>query len=517
MSAPETDTQEEPAAPAPEFPRPAGRGLALIFAALMIAMLMASLGQTVLATALPTIVGELHGVEHMAWVITAFILSSTIMMPVYGKLGDMFGRKPLFLVAISIFVLGSAVAGAAQSMDVLIAARVVQGIGGGGLMILSQATIADVVPARERGRYMGVMGGVFAFSSVAGPLLGGWLTDGPGWRWTLWMNIPLGVLALLGVALLLKLPKPPKGEAGRIDVWGMTLLGAATAAVVLVATWGGGDFAWTSPVILALIAVALVAGLLFVWVESRVAEPVLPLMLFRSRNFNLTMAAGLITGVAMFGALGYMPTYLQMVTGYSPAEAGLLMIPMMGTLLITSIIVGRRVTMTGRYKHFMVIGSIITAAGLGLLSTVHADSPIVFVCLYLGVMGLGLGSTMQLLTLVAQNSFPLRAVGTATAGQNYFRQVGATLGSAVIGSLFATRLTTILADKMPADAVGEGGSSSLTPALVSQLPEPIHTLVVESYNEALMPLFLALVPLALLATVFLLFVKEKALATTLER
>ncbi|WP_272896850.1 MFS transporter [Nesterenkonia sp. PF2B19] len=256
MSAPETDTQEEPAAPAPEFPRPAGRGLALIFAALMIAMLMASLGQTVLATALPTIVGELHGVEHMAWVITAFILSSTIMMPVYGKLGDMFGRKPLFLVAISIFVLGSAVAGAAQSMDVLIAARVVQGIGGGGLMILSQATIADVVPARERGRYMGVMGGVFAFSSVAGPLLGGWLTDGPGWRWTLWMNIPLGVLALLGVALLLKLPKPPQGEAGRIDVWGMTLLGAATAAVVLVATWGGGDFAWTSPVILALIAVA---------------------------------------------------------------------------------------------------------------------------------------------------------------------------------------------------------------------------------------------------------------------
>ncbi|WP_272896852.1 MFS transporter [Nesterenkonia sp. PF2B19] len=219
----------------------------------------------------------------------------------------------------------------------------------------------------------------------------------------------------------------------------------------------------------------------------------------------------------MFGALGYMPTYLQMVTGYSPAEAGLLMIPMMGTLLITSIIVGRRVTMAGRYKHFMVIGSIITAAGLGLLSTVHADSPIVFVCLYLGVMGLGLGSTMQLLTLVAQNSFPLRAVGTATAGQNYFRQVGATLGSAVIGSLFATRLTTILADKMPADAVGEGGSSSLTPALVSQLPEPIHTLVVESYNEALMPLFLALVPLALLATVFLLFVKEKALATTLER
>ncbi|GAA1174549.1 MDR family MFS transporter [Nesterenkonia xinjiangensis] len=517
MKTPDSTAQQRHATPTPDVPLPRGRGLVLIFTALMIAMLMASLSQTVLATALPTIVGELHGVEHMAWVITAFILASTIMMPVYGKLGDMFGRKPLFLIAIVVFVLGSALAGAAPSMDVLIAARVVQGIGGGGLMILSQATIADVVPARERGRYMGVMGGVFAFSSVAGPLLGGWLTDGPGWRWTLWMNVPLGVLALLGIALLLKLPRHPRAENGRIDYWGMALLGGVTTAVVLVATWGGGDFAWTSPVILSLIALALVASGLFIWVESRAAEPVMPLMLFRNRNFNLTMAAGLITGVAMFGALGYMPTYLQMVTGYSPAEAGLLMIPMMGTLLITSIVVGRRVTLTGRYRHFMIIGSVITAAGLGLLSTVHADSPVVLVCLYLGVMGLGLGATMQLLTLVAQNSFALRFVGTATAGQNYFRQVGATLGSAVIGSLFATRLTQSLSGKLSADAVGEGGASSLTPALVGELPEPVHTLVVESYNDALMPLFLALVPLALLATGFLLFVKEQALSTTLER
>lgn len=494
-----------------------GRRLGLIFSALIVTMLMASLGQTVLATALPTIVGELNGVEHMAWVITAFILASTIMMPVYGKLGDMYGRKPLFIFAIITFVLGSALGGAAQTMEVLIASRVVQGLGGGGLMILSQATIADVVPARERGRYMGVMGGVFAFSSVAGPLLGGWLTDGPGWRWALWMNVPMGVLALVGVALLLKLPEHPQAPRGRIDIWGMALLGLATTAIVLVGTWGGADFAWTSPLILGLAGAALVSGGLFVWVQARAAEPVMPLMLFRNRNFNLTLGAGLITGVAMFGALGYMPTYLQMVTGYSPAEAGMLMIPMMGALLVTSVAIGRRVSTTGRYKRFMIIGSLFTAGSLGLLSTVHADSSVILICLYLAVLGLGLGMTMQLLTLVAQNSFRLRYVGTATAGHNYFRQVGATLGSAVVGSLFAARLTSILSEELPPAALGDGGANSLTPALVAELPQWVKTVVVESYNEALMPLFLWMVPLALAATVMLLFLREAELSKTLDR
>lgn len=516
MSTPEADLNSSGSdAPDPEQPR--GHHLGLIFSALILAMLMASLGQTVLATALPTIVGELDGVEHMAWVITAFILASTIMMPVYGKLGDMFGRKPLFVFAILAFVLGSALGGAASSMEVLIGARVIQGVGGGGLMILSQATIADVVPARERGRYMGVMGGVFAFSSVAGPLLGGWLTAGPGWRWTLWMNVPMGVLTLVGIWVLLKLPAHQQAQRGRIDVWGMVLLGLATTAIVLVSTWGGAEFSWTSPTILGLGSAALIAGTLFVWVQWRTAEPVMPLMLFRSRNFNLTMVAGLITGVAMFGALGYMPTYLQMVTGYSPAEAGLLMIPMMAALLATSVLVGRRVALTGRYKRFMVMGSLFTAGALGLLSTVHADSSVVLICAYLAVLGLGLGMTMQLLTLVAQNAFRLRFVGTATAGQNYFRQVGATLGSAIVGSLFASRLTSTLSGELPDGALGEGGANSLTPELVSQLPGWVKSVVVESYNEALMPLFLWMVPLALVATVLLLFVREDELSKTLDR
>lgn len=505
---PPTRTAAEPAS---------GRTLLLIFAALMLTMLMASLSQTVLATALPTIVGELNGVQHMAWVITAFILASTIMMPVYGKLGDMFGRKPLFLFAIGMFVLGSVLGGMAPDMSVLIGARVLQGLGGGGLMILSQATIADVVPARERGRYMGVMGGVFAFSSVAGPLLGGWLTDGPGWRWTLWMNVPLGVIAIVGIVVLLRLPEPPKEGRGRIDAWGMALLGLATTCVVLSATWGGNEYSWNSPVILGLAGAAALAAGAFVWVESRAAEPIMPLMLFRNRNFVLTLFAGLITGVAMFGALGYMPTYLQMVTGYSPAQAGLLMIPMMGTLLIASIVVGRRVSITGRYKRTMVMGTAITGLGLGLLSSLHADSPVVLVCLYLGVLGLGLGASMQLLTLVAQDSFPLRFVGTATAGQNYFRQVGATLGSSVIGSLFASRLTRLLREDLPAGALDGSGPDSLTPALVAQLPEAARTLVIESYNEALVPLFLWMVPLMLIAVVLLAFVQEKPLSRTLNR
>lgn len=496
-----------------------GRRLTLIFSALIVAMLMASLGQTVLATALPTIVGELRGVEHMAWVITAFILASTVMMPVYGKLGDMFGRKPLFIAAITLFILGSAGGGAAQDMGQLIAARVVQGLGGGGLMILSQATIADVVPARERGRYMGVMGGVFAFSSVAGPLLGGWLTVGPGWRWTLWMNVPLGVLALVMVVLLLRLPAPDRTERGRIDAWGMMLLGLATSAAVLIATWGGVEHSWSSPLIMGLGGVAVVTGGLFVLVESRAQEPVMPLLLFRSRNFVLTMFAGLITGVAMFGALSYMPTYLQMVTGYSPAVAGLLMIPMMGMLLVASIVVGRRTARTGRYKATMVTGSLITAAGLLLLSTLHAETPVILECLYMGVMGLGLGCTMQLLTLVAQNSFSQRLVGTATAGQNYFRQVGATLGSAVVGTLFASRLGSLLAERMPAGAAREAGldPSSLTPEAVGRLPGPVHDTVIAAYNDALVPLFLWMVPLVLVGALLLVFVEEKPLATTIER
>jgi EmrB/QacA subfamily drug resistance transporter len=491
--------------------------IVLLFVGLMLSMLLASLNQTVLSTALPTIVGELHGVSDMLWVITAFILASTITMPVYGKLGDLMGRKALLSAAIILFMIGSVIGALANDMGMLITARVIQGLGGGGLMILSQAVIADVVPARERGKYMGLMGGVFAISSVAGPLLGGWFTEGPGWRWVFWINIPLGLLALAGAFFFLKLPKHT-GKP-KLDLGGMLLLAIATTALVLFATWAGSKYDWTDPIILSLIAVTILAAVAFVFVERRTAEPIIPLHLFNDLNFNLSTFAGLLIGVAMFGAIGYLPTYLQMAFSVNATESGLLMIPMMGALLVASVISGQLVSRTGRYKWMPIAGSVLVAVALMLLSTLKPGQPLWEICAYLAVMGLGLGLSMQMLVLIVQNSFPLREVGTATASNNFFRQIGATLGSAVVGSLFASRLADLLTERLPAAATGggtPGGSNSLTPAVVNHLPAEIKDLIVSSYNDALTPIFIWMVPLAVIAAVVLVFIKEKPLATAIE-
>ncbi|MHA7146426.1 MDR family MFS transporter [Arthrobacter sp. TmT3-37] len=491
--------------------------IVLLFVGLMLSMLLAALNQTVLSTALPTIVGDLNGVDQMLWVITAFILASTITMPVYGKLGDLMGRKELLMAAIVLFMAGSVVGALAGNMEVLITARVIQGLGGGGLMILSQAIIADVVPARERGKYMGVMGGVFAIASVAGPLLGGWFTEGPGWRWVFWINIPLGLLALAGAAFFLKLPR--RGGKPRLDLGGMVLIAIATTCLVLFATWGGSKYEWTDPITVALIAGTILAAVAFVLVERRTAEPIIPLHLFKDRNFNLTTIAGLLIGVTMFGAIGYLPTYLQMAFSVNATESGLLMIPMMGALLVASVVSGQLVSKTGRYKWMPIAGSIIVAIALALLSTLTPEQPLWEICAYLAVMGLGLGLNMQILVLIVQNSFPLSQVGTATASNNFFRQIGATLGSAVVGSLFASRLQDLLMERLPAAAgngASAGASNSLTPALVNTLPAPVKDAIISSYNDALTPIFIWMVPLALLATVLLFFVKEKPLATAIE-
>ncbi|WP_223690300.1 MDR family MFS transporter [Leifsonia poae] len=496
---------------------PQKRTVLLVFAGLMVTMLLASLDQTIFSTALPTIVGELHGVDHMLWVTTAYILASTIMLPVYGKLGDLIGRKGLFIGAITVFILGSIIGGFAGDMTWLIIGRAVQGLGGGGLMILSQAIIADVVPARERGRYMGIMGGVFALSSVAGPLLGGWFTDVIGWRWGLWMNIPLGILAIISAAAFLRLPKNTAGRP-RLDWAGMGLLAIASTCLVLVTTWGGTTYDWDSPVILSLIVGTVVTAIAFVLVERRAAEPVMPLALFKDRNFNLTTVAGLIIGVAMFGALAYLPTYLQMVTGVNATQAGLLMIPMMAALLVVSIVTGQLVSRTGRYKWLPIAGTAVVAVSLLLLSTMTPSLPIWLMCTYLAIMGIGLGASMQILVLIVQNSFPVSKVGTATASNNYFRQIGASIGSAIVGSLFVAKLTDLLAARMPAGATASaGGSNSFTPALVKGLPAPVRDIIVGAYNDALTPVFLYMVPLVLVAVVVLCFVKEKPLATTIER
>jgi EmrB/QacA subfamily drug resistance transporter len=493
------------------------RHILLIFAGLMVTMLLASLDQTIFGTALPTIVGELHGVDQQLWVTTAYILASTIMLPVYGKLGDLIGRKGLFIGAIAIFILGSIVGGMAQDMTTLIVGRAVQGLGGGGLLLLSQAIIADVVPARQRGRYMGIMGGVFALSSVAGPLLGGYFTDGPGWRWGLWMNVPLGILAIASAAFFLRLPKNTKGKPS-IDYAGMGLLALASTGLVLVTVWGGTTYAWDSLTMIMLMAATVVAGLLFVLVERKAVEPVMPLHLFKQANFNLTTAAGLIIGVAMFGALGYLPTYLQMVTGVNATQAGLLLIPLMAGLLVTSVGSGQFVSKTGRYKYLPVIGTVITAVALGLLSTMTPTMPVWIICAYLAIMGIGLGMAMQILILIVQNTFANSEVGTATASNNYFRQIGASIGSAIVGSIFVANLKDLLAHRLPSGgATAAGGTNSFTPELVQHLPAAVRDIIVGAYNDALTPVFLYLVPLMLIATVLLFFVKEKPLATTIER
>ena len=456
----------------------------VVVACLMLGMLMSSLGQMIFSTALPTLVGELGGAAQMSWVITIFMLTMTVGMPVYGKLGDQIGRKPLFLAAIVLFLVGSVVGALAQNMGMMILARGIQGLGGGGLMVLSQAIIADVVPARQRGKYMGVMGAVFGVSSVLGPLLGGFFTDGPGWRWALWFNVPLGLITLVIAAVVLKLPR--RHTDSRHDIFGTIAMAVSTSALILTVTWGGRDYAWSDPVILGLIAATIIAGVTFVIIELKHPNPLIPMWLFKARNFALTVLAGVVLGVGMFGTLSYLPTYIQMVHNLSPTKAGLMMIPMMAGMILTSIVVGQIVTRTGSYKWYPVFGMIIMAGGLLLLGQIKADDTLVHLGLVEAVVGLGLGMSMQTLLLIVQNTFPIRMVGTATSSNNFFRQIGGAVGASVVGSLFMHRVSESLQTKLPealsklspADAAWaknfSGGADSMTPALVHQAPEALR-------------------------------------------
>lgn len=491
--------------------------LPLLFATLMIVMLLASLSQMILSTALPAIVGELHGVENMMWVITVYMLTSTVSMPVYGKFGDQFGRKPMLLFAIAFFLVGSILGGLAQDMSWLIIARGIQGLGGGGLMILSQAMVADLVPARERGKFVGVIGGVFAVSSIAGPLLGGWFTEGPGWRWAFWINIPLVVLAVTAIITLMPSLQNLTTKNVRIDYLGIALISLITTSIILAATWAGHQYAWTSPQILGLTTGAVVVSCLFIITEKRVEHPVIPLFLFKNLNFVLSTWAGLATSIAMFGALSYLPTYFQMADGVSATGAGLLMIPMMTALLIASVGVGLWVSKSGRYKLFPIIGSFVMALGLWMLSTITIHSSLQTICFYMAVLGLGLGMSLQILTLIVQNEFPHRIVGTATAANNYFRQVGSSLGSAVVGSMFVARLTSLLLERLPAGALSSHGDQSLTPTIVAAMPSGTRGIIISSYNDALVPIFVYMVPLGLIAGVLLVFLKKTPLATEITK
>ncbi|MFI9168484.1 MFS transporter [Streptomyces lincolnensis] len=513
-----TLVQDEPATVPPEDPPPASaagprlspRRVRLVFFALMLALLLAALEQMIVATALPKIVGELHGLDRMSWAITAYLLTATVGLPVYGKLGDLLGRKGVFQFAIVVFVIGSALAGRAATMDQLIAFRAIQGVGAGGLMIGVQAIIADIVPPRERGRFMGLIGAVFGLASVAGPLLGGYFTDQLSWRWCFYVNVPFGLVTLVVVAVALKLPKP--AAKARLDILGALLLAAASTCLVLLTSWGGTEYAWDSRVVLGLGAGAVTATVLFLVAERFAAEPLIPLRLFRDSVFNITGLVGLVIGVALFGAAGYLPTYLQMVDGVSATESGLLMLPMMAGIVGASIVSGRLISRTGHYRSHPVIGCALAVVGMWLLSRLEVDTPRLHYSIWTAVLGAGIGMVMPVLVLAVQNSVRPTDLGTATSANNYFRQIGGSVGAAVFGTLLADRLADALKRRLPAGA-GLPDPESLTPQLVHALPPALRDGYIRAYADAMPRLFLYLVPVLVLGLLIACFLKETPLVT----
>ena len=486
------------------------RTLIPVFGALMLGMFLAALDQTIVSTALPTIVGELGGLNHLSWVVTSYLLATTASTPLYGKLGDMYGRKPVFLAAILIFLAGSMLSGLSQSMTQLIAFRALQGMGAGGLMVGAQAIIADIVPPRDRGRYMGLIGSVFAVASVAGPLLGGFLVESLDWRWVFYVNLPIGVLAVLVVTFRLHLRTPSQRHA--IDWLGAALLTAGVSAIVLVTTWGGNEYAWGSAPIVGLAAAGLALLSAFIWQERRAAEPIIPLTLFGSSVFRVASALGFVIGLAMFGAIVFIPLFLQLVYGVSPTGSGLRMLPLMAGLLAASIISGRAISRIGRYKAFPIAGTAVTTVGLFLLSRLEVDTAPWLASVYMAIVGVGIGLVMQVLVLAVQNDAPARNIGVATSTATFFRSMGGSLGVAVFGAIFASRLATELTS-IPG-AAGLSGGANISPGQVHALPAGVRHDFLLAFVDALQPVFLVGAAFTAVAFVLALTLRDVPLRKT---
>ena len=491
-----------------------GAALRTVFIALMLGMFLAALDQTIVAVALPKIVGDLGALNHISWVVTSYLLASTISTPIYGKLGDMYGRKPVFLVAILIFLAGSMLAGLSQTMAELIGFRALQGIGAGGLMVGAQAIIADIVPPRDRGRYMGLIGSVFAVASVAGPLLGGFLT-GISWRLIFYVNLPIGIVAVVIVATRLHLHTPHRRH--RIDYLGAVLLSGGVGSLILLATWGGTQYKWGSSQIVGLGILGVVLLAAFVWQERRAAEPLLPLQLFRSPIFSVANTMGFTIGMAMFGAIIFIPLFLQIVYGVSPTSSGLRMIPLMGGLLITAVVSGRLISRIGRYRPFPIAGTAILIVGMYLLSLLGVHTAPWVASAYMVVVGVGLGLVMQVLVLAVQNDARPEEIGVATASATFFRSMGGAFGVALFGTIFATRLTHQLSGVPHSVTARLGSGVQLDPTQIDKLPPAVHDVVLHAFATALSGVFLFGMALALVPFVLSWFLKEKPLRTYVAR
>ena len=483
-----------------------GRRLLPIFAALMLGMFLAALDQTIVSTALPTIVGDLGGLEHLSWVVTSYLLATTASTPLYGKLGDMLGRKPVFLFAVIVFLIGSMLAGLSQTMGELIGFRAIQGLGAGGLMVGAQAIIADVVPPRERGRYMGLIGSVFAVASVAGPLLGGFFVEALSWRWVFYVNLPIGAIAVLIIIFRLHLHVPHQRHA--VDYLGAALLTAGVCCLILVTTWGGNEYPWGSSTIVGLAIAGVVLLLSFVFQERRAPEPIIPLTLFRMSVFSVASSLGFLIGLAMFGAIIFIPLFLQLVYSVSPTSSGLRMLPLMAGLLSASIISGRVISRIGRYKPFPIAGTLVTSLGLFLLSRLGVDTAPWVASVYMLVVGVGIGLVMQVLVLAVQNCAPPKDVGVATSAATFFRSMGGSLGVALFGAIFASRLSDELA-KLPGGIAAKfSGGVNVSPAQVKALPAATHDAFLQAFVHALSPVFLVGAALTLVAFALSWFLKE---------
>lgn len=492
-----------------------GRSIALVMGSLMLTMFLAALDQTVVGTALPRITSEFNALGQLSWVVTAYLLASTASTPLWGKFSDLYGRKPMLQLAIVIFLIGSVLAGLAQSMNGLIVSRGIQGLGGGGLMVLVMAVIADVVPPSERGRYTGLFGAVFAVSSVAGPLLGGFFVESLSWRWIFFINLPLGIAAFFVLAAALHVPK--RTIAHRIDWLGAALLVASVTTLLLVIEWGGSRFAWGSSTIIAMIVATAVMLTAFVAVERRVDEPIVPMALFRNRVFAVSAAVGFIVGLAMFGAIIFMPLFLQIVHGSTPTQAGLQLIPMMLGLLGASIVSGRLISRMGRYKIFPIVGTALATIAMLLLSTIHVDTPYWIIASYMLLLGIGIGNVMQVLVLAVQNAVHPREVGVATSGATFFRSIGGTVGTAIFGAVMTSGLERRLSEEM-GTAAGQFDASAVTSSVstIASLPAQVQAIVLDAFTYALDHVFLVAAPILAIGFVLSLALKEIRLRSASE-